>query len=640
MSANAWPFSENQSDRSRAALAQLRRLNTVLEVAQLIEFEVDLETMVRVAGEFELHRFGKRFSTIDMLLSASHPDDQQRLQAAIEQAQYDGHELSVDHRLRLPDGQWCWLRTFGKVLDKSEQHPGVLVGVSIDISETRMRNERLRQALKQAQDGSRAKAAFLSGMSHEIRTPLNAILGCADMLIDGQLDATQQQMALTLRNSARTLLDVVNNVLDFSKIESGSLDLAKEPYDALQCLESAAESVAADAAAKKLRLHIYCRKASLPWVVGDGGRVRQILSNLLSNAVKFTSSGVIEAEIDWSVTESGRGTLVFVVRDSGIGIAPSVRERLFEPFGQGDASTTRGYGGSGLGLVTCKRLIDAMDVKISVDSRVMGGSVFTVHIPANASDLEDSDSQDSVPSKLIAAIDNDTTRRWLAKQCEYWNIELVSASANSDEGLMQVVDSEAYQHLDQNQRKGICAVFANGYGARSARKRGSARVINWPFKPSDLLQALDQFESAPTSVVQFNEADPRQFAVQIPLRTLIVEDNMVNQTVLKAMLVSLGYKVDAVATGYEAIELAQERTYDLILMDLEMPGIDGLATSRALRDVFRSETHPWIVAVTAHVIAETRDKIVAAGINDYLPKPVMLAGLKTTLERAFNSVTQ
>ena len=390
------------------------------------------------------------------------------------------------------------------------------------------RTRDLQREKARAEEASRAKSEFLANMSHEIRTPMNAVLGMASMLLDTRLSPAQRDYTATIRRSGEALLGVINDILDVSKIESGMFDVEVIPFVLRDCLDEAVDIVASKAAGKGLTLD--CRVAShVPAAIeSDPGRLRQILVNLLDNAVKFTDRGSVRLEVRSARTETGEVEILFAVRDTGIGIPAAALDRLFKPFSQADSSTTRVYGGTGLGLVICRRLAERLGGRLWVESEPGQGSAFFFTIRCRP-----------------AAVAASTPR------------------------------------LD-----GLAA--------------GAAEV---------------------------------PLADQLPLRILLAEDNSINQRVALLMLSRLGYMADVAADGSEVLEAVRRQHYDLILMDVQMPEMDGLEAARRIRAELPPERQPAIVAISASVLEGHREACLAAGMDDFLPKPVLLADLRGGLLR-------
>ncbi|GAA4889294.1 response regulator [Ferrimonas pelagia] len=604
-----------------------------------------------VADEFPL--------LIETYYELMHPDDRLRVESYIDNyLDHPDQAFSIEFRLRGKGGEYHWILSRGRAVEFDDLgEPLRLLGTHKDITQQKENEVALLEAKQDAELANRTKSEFLANMSHEIRTPMNAVLGMLQLTLRTSLDNRQTDYLDKARYSAESLLRIINDILDFSKIEAGKLELEQTEFALDKVLEHALSINSIKAQEKDIELLLYAPVSAGLHLSGDPLRLGQVLVNLLSNAVKFTEQGEVELGCEDLRDEVDRTTLKFWVRDTGIGISPAQQKRLFDAFSQADGSTTRQFGGTGLGLSISKHLVAMMGGNIEVESTPGKGTTFSFTITAKKVAVPESALR-VLPSSLnglsaLVVDDNHSALQIYATYLRDFRFQVETADSGKAaltalkklqpdlvllDWMMPGMDGiDVLSAIDELVAQGALArrpqiIMMTAYSGQPIQEKvqqGKASgLLQKPFQASALFDlVVNAFASESQSPVEALPVAPEEPVVGAKI--LLVEDNLINQQVATELLKSAGYQVTVVGDGQQAVDRVNAESFDLVLMDIQMPVMDGLQATQALRAA--GHTLP-IVAMTAHAMTGDREKSLAAGMNDHITKPIVLPQLFATVK--------
>ena len=575
---------------------------------------------------------------------------------------------NLEFHSQTKDGRLIWLSSRGAPMyDRDENIVGYR-GVTEEITEHKKIQQELLSAKEAAEAANKAKSEFLANMSHEIRTPMNAVVGMTGLLLGTDLNAEQHNYAQTIRQSADTLLVIINDILDFSKIESGKLELENNPFDLVSLVEESVDCTALAAAEKGLELYWNIAPDLPPGFEGDAARLRQILVNLLSNAVRFTSKGEVSVNVERAENEGGDHFVLFSVWDTGIGIPADKIDRLFRSFSQVDASTTRKFGGTGLGLAISRKLAEMMGGRIWVESEEGKGSGFHVALPLK----EAMPPKPLVPNPvlkdkaLLVVAAHSGVHLMIESFARAWGMQIISATsaleaiktlrsshtfhaALIEEGLMdEKGKNNVVQEIRRHRSSGsaLCVLACSLQKQANYAQNLPPGFITCIAKPihgrelHDILATAFKGGKVSSKLLRSTGRIDSNFGQRRPLRILLAEDNIVNQKVATRILGQMGYRPDVVQNGVEVIQALERQKYDVILMDVQMPDMDGLEATREIRKRWTGSNRVWIIAMTANAMDSDRQMCLDAGMDGYLSKPVRIEALEKELVRSSENIGQ
>ncbi len=657
-----------ESESKLHSLTERLSLATAVAAVGVWEWDVANSAMAWDDTMREIYGFAlKEESPYEQWRASVVPEDLPLAEGALKKTLEEKARATVEFRIKRPDGTVRYLSAAeGPVLDE-EGNVSKIIGVNIDVTNRRKVETDLQRAKDEAEAANRAKSEFLANMSHEIRTPMNGIMGMTELVLDTELDSEQREYLNLAKMSADSLLSLINDILDYSKIEAGKLEIDAIDFNLGDCLGDTMKTLSLRAHQKGLELAFEIEPNVPDSLIGDPGRLRQIILNLVGNAIKFTEVGEVVLSVQLMTHVSDELQLRFTVTDTGIGISPDKQAAVFEAFKQADGTMTRKYGGTGLGLTISSRLVELMGGRIWVESELGEGSRF--HFTANFK-VQKSAARTVVPRdpttlrdmRVLVVDDNATNRQILVKMLDGWH--MVSTVADSGAKAMvtlteakgigrtfplilldaQMPEMDGFALAEYIKRhpsfRAATIMMLSSAGQRGdamrCRELGVAAYLTKPVRQSELMDAIltalgtrAKTEAKPALVTRHSLRES-----QNRLRVLLAEDNAVNQLVALRLLERFGHTVTVAANGKKALEAWEKGGFDAILMDVQMPEMNGWETTQAIREKERSTGGRIpIIAMTAHAMKGDDERCFAAGMDDYLTKPIRTEELMTVLEK-------
>ena len=652
------------------------RLRLATEAARLGVWEYDLEKNVLTWDDKMFELYGIRRENFcgvyEDWLRGLHPLDVQAARATLETA-IATNKAEWHHGFRVvwPSGQIRFIEAHAMVQRAPSGAPLRVIGVNRDITERKSIESELVKAKESAESANRAKSEFLANMSHEIRTPMNGIIGMTDLVLDTELTPEQLEYLSLVKGSADSLLSLLNDILDFSKMEAGKMDLDSLSFNVRKSLGEVLKTLAVKAQQKGLELVLDVKPEVPHTVIGDPARLRQVLVNLVGNSIKFTEKGEIDVCVQVADASTEKTTLQISIKDTGIGISQDKRHKIFDAFSQADSSTTRKYGGSGLGLTISAQLVGLMGGTIWVESELGKGSTFYFSVQVKNDVREIPAEPLNVPElagvPVLVVDDNATNRHILEQSLIRWKMvpTVVDSAAAAIKALQQALESatrlplvltdahmaevDGFDLVEIIRRNPslsdikIVILISGGKRGDAARCQslGIAAYLSKPFDRLELREVLLQVLTRDRVKLGARAWVPRHTLRQRrqSLSFLVAEDNAVNQTLIARLLEKRGHTVVLAQNGREALEMLTKQHFDIVLMDIQMPEMDGFEATKLIREEEKdSGAHLPIIALTAHAMQGDEERCLACGMNGYVSKPINMEELFAVIEKVTSDI--